>query len=61
MGPGLVHIYGFNTNNGTGAGLYRWKSKRGTASVLGSMAQYSRLKYMPLMLYNGECREGLQK
>ena len=50
MGPGLVHIYGSNTNNGTVAGLYRWESKRGTASVLGSIPPYSRLKYMPLML-----------
>jgi hypothetical protein len=36
------------TNTGTGDGDYRWDSRRGTASVLGSTPWYSRLKYMPL-------------
>jgi len=29
MGPGLVHIYGSNTDSGTDAELYRWESRNG--------------------------------
>jgi hypothetical protein len=38
---------GSKTSEDNGAGVYRWGSTRGTASALGSMPQYSRLKYTP--------------
>jgi hypothetical protein len=38
------------TNKGTGAWVYRWGLRRGTAAVLGSTPQYSRLDYTPLNL-----------
>jgi hypothetical protein len=42
---GLVwYTDGSKTNEGTGAGVYRW----GSASVLGITHQYSRRKYIPL-------------
>jgi len=38
---------GSKTSAGTGDAMYKWGSTRGRASALGSMPQYSRLKYTP--------------
>jgi len=35
MGPGLVHIYGSNTDSGTDAELYRWQSIKGHSFSFG--------------------------
>jgi hypothetical protein len=42
------YTVGFKTNEGTGAGVYRWGSNEGLASVSGSTPRYSKQKNMIL-------------
>jgi len=46
---GLVwYIYGSKTDEGTGAGVYRWGLRKGIALVLGSTPPYFRQNCMLL-------------
>jgi len=44
----VLYMDGSETNTGPGAGVYKWRSRRVTASAFGSTAWYSWLKYTPL-------------
>ena len=53
MGPGLVHIYGSNIDNGTDAGLYRWESRKGHSFSFGPHATVFRAEIYVMNVEKG--------